>query len=180
LSCVVGFISSNKVYFGADSAEVGSDCVDLRADPKVFQRGNYLFGFVGSWRFGQLIQYEMPLPTKVPKLGESVHEWMVKQWVPRIMEATKELKEEERGNVLIGFSHIDVGRMYAIYGHNYQVAAPMNDYYALGSGEQVAKGAMYAGLKYIRNNPTQIIGDALQAASQFCTGVRSPFLILSV
>ena len=181
MTCCVGILAKDKVFIGADSAEATDNGeIDLRADPKLFARNEFIFAFAGSWRYGQIIQYEMKLPELDIRIGDSYHSWMVRKLVPAIQKVTSTLKDEDKGDLLVGFSDGGRGHLYAIYGHNYQVASPLGQFYAIGSGSQVAKGSLSAGLRYMKHSAQeQVIKDALYDASQYTASVRPPFLVLS-
>jgi hypothetical protein len=79
--------------------------------------------------------------------------------------------EEEGGTFLVGYK----GVLYFIDG-DYQVGIPASGYGAVGSGAQVAIGALYAtqGIE-----PFKRVEVALQASEANNAGVRAPFVILS-
>lgn len=84
----------------------------------------------------------------------------------------KDNEREEGGTFLVGVK----GRLYAVY-DDYQVATAADGFAAVGSGEQVALGALFAtdgaGL-----SPRRRVMSALAAAERFSAGVRGPFVCL--
>ena len=86
--------------------------------------------------------------------------------------ARKQDEREEGGTFLVGVR----GRLYTIY-DDYQVAQAADGFAAVGCGDQIALGALYAtagtGLK-----PKARITVALRAAERFSAGVRGPFICL--
>ena len=106
---------------------------------------------------------------------------MVKKFIPALKvclseggwQAEKDGREEG-GQFIVGI----LGDLFFIEG-DYQVGKPACPYHAVGSGANVALGALYASAKS-KQNPTQRILVALQAAEAFNAGVRGPFKIVEI
>jgi len=176
LTAIVGVINKGIVHLGADSA--GSTCYDLRihTDPKVFTNGPFVFGFTSSFRMGQLLHYafDPPAPTK------NLAKFMSTKFVDGVREtlkaggfAAKSNEVEAGGTFLVGVR----GRLFAIYS-DYQVAEEALDYMAVGSGEDIALGALYATAD-LGLSPRARMRIALKAAARFKTGVHEPFVYAS-
>lgn len=177
MTAIVGLAQDGKVYIGGDSAGISGLSLSVRADTKVFRKEDYLFGFTTSFRMGQLIRYSFDLPK--PK-GE-LESFMATTFVDALREclktggwARKENDREEGGTFLVGVR----GQLFTIY-DDYQVARAADGFAAVGCGDEIALGALYAtagtGLK-----PRQRLKVALRAAERFSAGVRGPFVCLSL
>jgi ATP-dependent protease HslVU (ClpYQ) peptidase subunit len=177
MTAVVGLVESGSVYIGGDSAGVSGLSLTVRADAKVFRKKHYLFGFTTSFRMGQLIRYAMDLPRPDGDLDA----FMTTTFVDALRTclknggwAAKDNDREEGGTFLVGVQ----GRLYAVY-DDYQVAKAADGYAAVGCGDQIALGALFAtsraGLK-----PKRRVMTALAAAERFSAGVRGPFLCLKL
>ena len=85
--------------------------------------------------------------------------------------ARKEEDREVGGTFLVGVR----GRLFAVY-DDYQVASAADGFAAVGCGDQVALGALYAtagtGMR-----PRARVRTALAAAERFSGGVRGPFVV---
>ena len=47
MTCIIGLVENSKVYIGGDSAGVAGYGLSVRADEKVFKKGDFIFGFWG-------------------------------------------------------------------------------------------------------------------------------------
>lgn len=177
MTCIIGFVDKNKVYIGGDSAGIAGYQVQIRNDVKVFQNGDFLMGFTTSFRMGQLLHYMFKPPEHV--VGMDDMEFMVKVFIPAIKACFKEggfqrTKDGDKGgSFLVGYK----GKLYEIE-DDYQVAVLRDNIASVGSGSEVAKGAMY-GLMNVKMNPADRIKKALEIAAYLNAGVRPPFIIES-
>lgn len=174
MTCIVGLVEGGKVYMGGDSSGVSSWTLTIRADEKVFCNGEFLIGFTTSFRMGQLLRYAFTPP---PIEGD-LFAYMVTQFVTAVRAclkeggyAKKENEQEEGGTFLVGVR----GRLFAVCG-DYQVVASADNYAAIGSGEDIALGALCA--TYGDLPPRLCIERALSAAERHNIGVRGPFTVL--
>jgi ATP-dependent protease HslVU (ClpYQ) peptidase subunit len=175
MTAIVGLARAGSVYIGGDSAGVAGLSLSVRDDAKVFRRGGYLFGFTTSFRMGQLIRYSLA----APKPKKDLDAFMTTKFVDALRQclkdggwARKQEEREEGGTFLVGVR----GRLYTIY-DDYQVAQAADGFAAVGCGDQIALGALYAtaatGMK-----PRARVKVALRAAERFSAGVRGPFICL--
>ena len=178
MTAIVGLARQGKVFVGGDSAGVSGFDLTVRADPKVFRNGPYLFGFTSSFRMGQLIRYALVPPE--PK-RDDLDRFMATKFVDALRAclkeggwARKESDREEGGCFLVGTR----GRLYTVES-DYQVGRAADGYAAVGCGDQVALGALYA-TAGLAMRPRARLKLALRAAERFNAGVRGPFVYLSV
>jgi ATP-dependent protease HslVU (ClpYQ) peptidase subunit len=177
MTAIVGLVHDGCVYIGGDSAGVDGYSLTVRADSKVFRNGLFLFGFTTSFRMGQLIRYALEPPS--PE-GDLEH-FMAVSFIDAVRSclkeggwARKENDREEGGTFLVGVA----GRLFAVH-EDYQVAEAADGYAAVGSGEQVALGALYA-TAGTEMDPGERVLVALRAAERFNAGVRGPFVCLDL
>lgn len=177
MTCIVGLEHEGKIYIGGDSAGVGGLSLTIRADEKVFKNGNMLFGFTSSFRMGQLLRFKLQIPYHRPEVND--YQYMVTDFIDAVRYCLKEggyasvhSGEESGGTFLVGYK----GKLYEI-NDDYQVGMPLDGYAAVGCGEDIAKGAMYANIGL---EPEKRILNALGASENFSAGVRSPFHVLSI
>lgn len=184
MTCIVGLEQDGVVYIGGDSAGVSEWSLEIcgRADQKVFitDTGEFIMGFAGSFRVGQLLRYALVTPEQSPRKDDMAY--MVTDFIDavRAMQRDKgSLKmenevEEHSATFLTGYK----GKLYVI-DTDFQVGRPMENYAAVGCGGQIALGAMFA----TRNSniaPQNRIELALSAAAEYSAGVRGPFLVLKL
>jgi len=177
MTCIAGVVHNGKVYIGGDSAGSFGHSLNVRADRKVFKSGEFLYGFCGSFRMGQLLQHSLKVPDRNP--DRDPHEYMVTDFINAVREclkaggyAEKHDDVETGGNFLVGYS----GRLFQVES-DYQVGEAFDGWDASGSGFEVALGALYATRKL---PPRKRIETALEAAERYGAYVRRPFHILSI
>lgn len=175
MTCIVGLVHDDRVWIGADSAGVTDYDLQNRGDAKVFQLGAMVIGFTSSFRMGQLLRYGLTLPERAS--GIDLHQYMVLDFIGSVRAclqnggfAQKNNEQEHGGEFLVGYA----GTLFYI-GADYQVGIMADGYAAVGCGDRVALGALYA---THRRAPRTRITVALEAAAHFSAGVRAPFLIV--
>jgi ATP-dependent protease HslVU (ClpYQ) peptidase subunit len=177
MTAIAGLAEDGSVFIGGDSAGVTGLDLSVRADTKVFRKGGYLFGFTTSFRMGQLIHYSLELP----KPSDDLDRFMVTTFIDALRAclkaggwARKDSEREEGGTFLVGVR----GQLFAVY-DDYQVGKAADGFAAVGSGSQIALGALYAtagtGMK-----PKKRVEVALHAAERFSAGVRGPFVCMAI
>lgn len=178
MTCIVGLVDTNgHVIIGADSAAVGGLDISIRTDPKVFQNGRFLIGMTSSFRMGQLLQHAF-VPPKHPK-GMDDYKFMVTLVMDAVRKCFKEggfattyMAQEIGGCFLMAYN----SKLYRI-DNDYQVGIPNEGYSAVGCGDQIAHGAMFAGQGL---GGEARVTQALQAAAHFSAGVRAPFVLIDM
>lgn len=172
MTAIVGLVHDGTVHIGGDSAGVGGYSLTVRADAKVFTNGPYVMGFTTSFRMGQLLRHAL----KAPEPDGDLEAFMATAFVDAVRTclkdggwAKKDNEREEGGIFLVG-AH---GRLFCVHS-DYQVAEAADGYAAIGCGEDIALGALYATARS-RVAPQKRIKLALEAAERFSAGVRGPF-----
>lgn len=131
-----------------------------------------VFGKTGSPRGRQILEYA----TKIPKRSGDLHAWLCTEFVAAIRQGRKDGGYEARFPngpecgpwVIIGAE----GRLFVMY-TDYQVSEyPLGA--AIGSGETVALGALFA-TRGLKMAPRRRIDLALQAACAHNTNCGGPF-----
>ena len=184
MTCIVGVEENGVVYIGGDSAgvEAWSLAICGRADEKVFvtESGEFIMGFCGSFRIGQLLRYALTTPEHSQRKSDM--SYMVTDFIDavRVMQKDKgsmkkENELEESGAAfLVGYR----GKLYVVE-TDFQVGRPIENYAAVGCGSQIALGAMFATRNSGLAAPNRI-ELALTAAAEYSAGVRGPFLVLKL
>lgn len=178
MTCIVGLVDTNgHVIIGGDSAGVGGLDISIRTDPKVFQNGPFLMGMCGSFRMGQLLHHTFRPPVH-PK-GMDDYKFMVTLVMDAVRKCFKEggyasiyMAQEIGGCFLMAYN----SKLYRI-DNDYQVGIPTEGYSAVGCGDQIAHGAMFA---TSGKGGEERIKVALQAAAHFSAGVRGPFILMDM
>jgi hypothetical protein len=182
MTCIVGLIDrvGDKVYIGGDSAGVSGLSISLRKDPKVFKRGEFIFGFTSSFRMGQLLMTG-DLIERSQKKDESDYSYLLKEFIPGIRKLFKkggysliESNEESGGTFLLGYK-----KSLYIIEDDFQVGEHYDDYICCGCGQDYAYGSLYA-TESLNIDPTERVIMALKSAEKFSGGVRSPFNLVNL
>jgi len=177
MTCIIGLKYEGEIYIGGDSAGVSGLALTVRADPKVFVKGDFIMGFTSSFRMGELLQFTLEIPKHHREVD--TYEYMVTLFVDAVREclkaggyAKKDKEAEEAGTFLVGH----LGRLFCIH-DDYQVSESLYNFESVGCGHDIAKGAMFVSDGV---SPKDRIMKALEAAEGFSAGVRRPFIVKSI
>lgn len=177
MTCIVGVLGKNgTVLIGGDSSGILGWDLTIRKDPKVFVNDGYAFGFVESFRMGQLLAWSFKPPIPEPKAD--LLRFMSTTFVDAIRNcfkdggyATKDSDAEKGGEFLVARA----GRLFRV-DHDYQVGESIYGFHAAGCGSQYARGALHATPKM---EPRKRVLNALEIAERCSAGVRGPFNVVS-
>lgn len=182
MTCCVGCVAPDRsVWMGADSAGIAGLDLTVRADRKVFRNGPFLFSITGSFRMGQLLRYALTPPAHPDALDTDYY--MATTFIDAVRECfasggyrRKDNGVETGGTFLVGYR----GRLFRVCS-DFQIGESIDQYDAIGSGGEVARGALYVANKpYLEFGPRDKLLYALHAAEQHSAGVRGPFHIESL
>jgi ATP-dependent protease HslVU (ClpYQ) peptidase subunit len=191
MTCIIGLVREDTVWIGGDS--VGSDEMRYdRADEKVFKNGDYLIGFAGSYRLGQIAKItvfpEFPKnfttivkaskKSNGKKLAIEVHPmerqdielWFIANFIPVLREAIKEEAGDERFEFIIA-----ADKWLFVVESDYQAGMYKSPYIAIGSGSQIALGA----LAILEGEPDECIAKAIRVAAKYDKAVGGDLVIMN-
>lgn len=184
MTCIAVVTNGKKTVIGGDSAGVRGYSLSLqtRKDKKVFvkQAGKVelLFGFTSSFRMGELIQFELPLPKITKDDRADLYRFMVARFIPAVRKclsdggfARKKDNVEEGGAFIVSL----LGRIFTVHS-DFQVEEPLESFCAVGCGEGLALGSLYTSAH--EKDMVKRVRTALEAAQKFSAGVREPFVII--
>lgn len=184
MTCVVGLISKRKIYIGADSAAGSGTDIIIRKDRKVFTNRDFIIGFTSSFRMGQILRYHWN-PPEFPEHYTGSESDMIDFYIhtsiiDSIMKclytheyASKKDNELTGGCFLLGYKY----KLYTVY-DDFQVSESIEDYAAIGCGEDYALGALHVMSHHLYDSPIEKVTLALEAAAKFSSGVAAPFHIV--
>ncbi len=177
MTCIVGLVTKERVYIGADSASVHGWTRRETKLQKVFRRGSFLIGYTTSFRMGQLLEHQLKVAPQPPNI--SVMNYLVSHFIEAVRKLLKERgfakvesNNESGGQFLVAYR----GRLFSI-DSDFQVGEMADGFDAVGSGAEFALGAMQ-GLR--RTAPRTRVKRALEVAAHFNMGVCPPFVIKSI
>jgi hypothetical protein len=182
------------VTLGGDSACLDGHDLTLLRSSKVFTRGDIVFGYVGEFRPGQIIEYLLVVP-KHPK-GLTTEEYIYRHLVPAIKLALDENGWER--DIEIDEPTSDELFLIGYQGKLFEITSPMAvlepslPFASIGCGCRHAMGAMMYISHFVDSNLNdgtkfQIEGDAilfikkiLTISSMLSSGVHPPFTCKTV
>jgi len=174
MTCIAGLETKDGVIMGCDSAAVSNWDIYQTRLKKICRKDNLLIGFAGSFRLGQLLQYQLELPPQ--KTRQSDLEYLATTVINEVRKCLSEggyakvdKNVEEGGFFLVGFKN----KIYKI-NVDYQVNSSIDGFMAIGCGADYALGSLYMTKK---KPPRQRIMVALEAAGHFSNGVSPPYYI---
>jgi len=168
MSCVIGLVDNGKIYFGADGFATTEDGErrPIVAN-KIFRNKDYLIGYTGSVRTGQLVEpAHFDAPADISELAESMREHLYARGCVAVAEGGIHM---QTSNFLIAYKD----KLYEIL-KDFQLNEVMGNFTAIGSGAAYAMGAIYVMNKY-NLEPIKQLELALQATTHFHTAVGPPF-----
>ena len=177
MTCIVGVADQSGVFIGGDSAGADPGSIQVRADPKVFKNGPFLFGFTSSFRLGDLLQHALKPPHHPHDMASNTYLCTV--FIDAVRKTLKDggfakvnNNVEEGGQFLLGYQ----GRLYTVY-QDFQICELADHMEAIGSGYKYALGSMVTNRHH---RSESIIREALRAASTYDPYVCSPFHVLGM
>ena len=170
MSCVIGLLHDGKVYVASDGIATTDDGEKRPiVANKIFTNKNYIIGFTGSVRTGQLAgpKFFDP-PENIYDLPDALREKLGEKGSLVISSDTQQ--HLNACNYIIAYR----GRLFEML-MDFQLNEIMGSYSAIGSGAPYAMGALFASRNI--NFPERRLKTALKAACEYdmCCGL--PFTI---
>lgn len=171
MTAIVGIVHKDQVWMGGDSAGSTGQHILIYSNPKVFVKGDYIFGYTTSFRMGQILEFYFTAPERIE--GESVQEHIIKRFIPYIRSLFESNNYKDGGTFLVGYR----GVLFQVQS-DYHVTFSETPYMACGAGEELALGSLHTTHNLtMQLEPERRIEFALSAASEFNNTVRAPFTI---
>lgn len=177
MTCIVAVTDGKKTVMGADSAASFPDSNEIHdfATGKIFATGEYLVGVCGSYKSGQIAQYDMEWP-EPPEPGADLDRFMAREITSLLLDSFKKSSHQPdaKAHLLIAVR----GRIFII-GSEHSAVSLTLPWTAIGSGRLPAYGALHA-LASANLSLEDKVHAALAAAQAHTSNVREPFHLLSV
>lgn len=188
MTCIVGVVDGDHVLIGGDSLESdayasaeGDSYVLQRNDEKVFVLGEFVVGFCGSYRVGQLIRYSFK-PNSPKANDDNIMSYMVNEFI-NVLRTTMEQhgtlktvegEESFDAQLLVGWQN----RLFVI-GDDFNVGIMKDEWCAIGSGSQFALGSLHTTSELEDQISTdERIKHALRAASMYSPWCKGPYTLV--
>ena len=182
-TCIAAVAHNGIVWMGGDSVATDQDGGrKILTNKKVFmrsdaQQNNWIFGFMGPFRFAQLLQYELKLPDLTKDEESDLLGILVTKFIPALHTCLKDhfFEQVEKNRAIGGTCIIGIqGRIFEI-GNQYSIYESVKPYNAIGCGAPTALGSLFSTESL---GPEKRIQIALTASEQFNWGVGGPFTII--
>lgn len=182
MTCIVAYKFNNEIYMGSESASICNNYFKMViAERKVFIKNNMIFGYSGSFRLGQLLQYKLSLPSIGKK---NIDTYMHTNFIDSLRKCFEQndfdiTNDDNDFEFIVGIDN----KIYNVHSdlHIIQYDGMCS---ACGCAEDVALGSMYILNKLDPNckkySPKTKILMALEATNQYSAGVCEPFYILKL
>ena len=180
MTCIAGLIGKDKIYIGGDSAVGNGNGQFKSRNPKVYKRGEFIFGLAGYVGVLHALTHVMNMPPCYEK--QDPMEYMINVFIPSFRNAVRELGmleiedgiERSRSELLIGFR----GHLFCV-GTDFSIIESVDNHMAIGTGSHYALGSLYTS-EGSESNPLHRVTMALESASEYCDNVCGPFEIESI
>ena len=173
VTCIVGIIDKDIVYIGGERSASDDSSVVSTLRPKVGIKGEWLYGFSGSYGTGQLIEL-INLP-KVLKNDDPYNllRLIVVEELKRAYESFGRDHEDNAADWLIGCK----GRLFELSSGDWGVIELSES--SIGSGNNIALGSLHT-TRGFDIDPSERISMALDAAITISTTCIGPVDIISL
>ena len=181
MTCIIGIKDekTGKIYLGCDSAvTMGNHIAYSLNHPKIFKRGEFLFGGAGALRDLQIVGHVSAIPPCLEK--QDPLEYMINILVPELRKSFNEvgrmeiIDSQEEGDSI--FLVVFRGHLYLIAGR-FDVLEIEEGFQSIGSGYQCALGSLNT-TKGRNMDAKSRIKVALETAAKYDIYVNGPFEII--
>lgn len=171
MTCIVGIVEKGHVYIGGDSASSNTKWIKTKKDSKVYKRGDFIVGMSGRCYVIQEIKHSFIFPWDTENLTPM--EFMIRNFIPALKTFLKAVHRKfDECSMIIGYKH----HLFTVC-DDLTVHEWINDFDAVGSGEEYAIGALHA-LTNTSIPTKEKVERALAASAEYCKNVKPPFFIL--
>lgn len=179
MTCIVGLVDGKDVWLGADSCGgEGNSRQRYKTSKLVAIHGpnglnrSILVGYTSSYRMGNLLAQSAKAECHEVATPDA---WLIDSFVPMLRRLfgkegflAKKDEREEGGEMLVALA----ARLFVVQS-DFSVLEPLDGYTAIGSGADVALGALYAN----RGSPAIRVQKAVAAAAHHTPMVDWPWHI---
>lgn len=183
MTCIVGLVEKDSVWMGGDACGIDGH-LDRAAmvAPKVFRKEGrtyeVLIGYTSTFRFGQLLEHGLRLPSHPPREDE-VERWVAVDFVDALRACVEggghmetESGRESCGTMLLAVA----GRLFRIQG-DFGFTECRRGYDAVGCGSGYAISSLFTSGAAGDIKPKKRVRLALEATEALNGGVMGPFEI---
>lgn len=175
MTCIIGFSNGQEVHIAGDSGGFSGIEKVVRSDEKVFPIGDeFIVGFAGSYRLGQLLRYDFTPPARPSDITDMAY--LVSYFIESLRTLLKDKgycyidnnQETIDGLFLLGYR----GHLYCV-DQDFHVGMSMDGIDSIGAGSSICIGA-FDGLSSVKNIKQRLF-KALDITEKRSTVVLKPF-----
>lgn len=178
MTVIAGVSHQGHVYLAGDSGWSTRYTESAQVDPKVRRlRADVVIGASGPKRFCDIVRLRLDF-TRCDKAAEDVPLWIADE-IHRICGEIGLSMNQDSQNYDVGSALIGVRDRLTRMDNAFGIVRDRNPYDAIGSGTEVALGAMHAMTREEQWAPRDVLRAAVRAAAAHCPSVRGPFRFVS-
>jgi ATP-dependent protease HslVU (ClpYQ) peptidase subunit len=162
MTCIVAVTHGDKVFMAGDRGMSDGNTIVSSKEPKIFDTGEYLFGWAGNIGLGQSIIHGFDFPL----IQDDEEIFTV--FIPHLKKyITKrfDISPDDHSHFILGYN----GRVYEISTDGYGCIE--YDNIAIGSGKEFAMGSLYS---TVEEAPLVRVTLAVEAAITLSPGCAGP------
>ena len=170
-------------YIGGDGRrQFGNVIVPLsKKEGKVFVSGGLVFGHTGMAKIRNITRnVQFRFKKGYPKLGFNLEDMLMTHLIPKFKSYAKEkgyLSEEKGIPSMGGTVLVAIGTQICIIHSDFSVTPIEGLYTAIGSGQQVALGALQMGVIHSNLTPRKLVNETLKICGQHINSVGPPYIV---
>lgn len=178
MTVIIGFIEKSRVCIAGDRMASNNYLKGDVSHPKVFKNGDFIIGYTGSFRFGEILQYDFKPPHRSKDIS-SDREYMVSSFIPALRKSLEDGKyskndaDGKSGVAIIGYN----GELYTLQ-EDWSIIQYSSNIHTIGAGAEYAAGAMSV-LIGLEMMPEDKIKRAIEITAQHCPFVSSQCDVIS-
>jgi ATP-dependent protease HslVU (ClpYQ) peptidase subunit len=180
MTVIVALEKNGKIYMGSDRmATFGNETI-IMSNPKIREKGEFLFGSAGSLSTLQVLFDAFSMPPIKEK--QTQIEYLLNDFAPAFRKRLKELGMlEEKNGLQHSMNHFIIGFRGKLFscGSSLAMVEHADGYCSIGSGSEFALGVLHVLKDDKKLKPEEIIQKALEAAAHHNPYVAEPFDIIS-
>jgi len=175
-------IENGEAYIAGDRAGSNGFTKMTCKDSKVFKKGDFIFGFAGSFRMGQIIKHKFDIPER--GVHEDLEHYIYNKFIKGLKKSFKdngygiEKNEDKNGDVGGNFIFLIESRIFEMQG-DFSILESKDDFTAIGSGEFHAMAAMAVLMEHSGLKPKEKLKEAMRVVSKFVMSVSEECDVLS-
>lgn len=170
MTIIAAYKTKENIWIGSDSE--GFSNVKNNFGSKLIKKKNYIVGFSGSYRIGDIIREEKSLPNTINNRNDLLdfRDLLRLSLIERTGASEVDEDPDSHPVYLLLVSKLGIYKI----GTNYQLLHCKNNYMGIGAGEEIALGALSIYSKQKEEDGAMVIRESIKSTIKHCatTGGR--------